>query len=160
MEGCNFFSPLLFSQTEMSVLTCLVLVLPPTTLSVLIQEEVIFVAVHQAGLVMGKRAKVCSNRHLFSVEQNEGQKQSSVYMSITWWMSFVTGNVHLPWEISTGPIFWTYTKHGPPVHGPLLWIPSMDYPCWPSLILEDEFYQSSKRILRNLNGQNFVNLYW
>ena len=72
MEGYNFFSQLLFSQTEMNVLTCLVLVLPPTTLSVLIQGEVIFVAVHQAGLVMGKRAKVCSNRHLFSVEQNEG----------------------------------------------------------------------------------------
>ena len=96
------------------------------------------------------------------------KKKSSVYMSITWWMSFVTGNVHLPWEISTGPMFWTYTKHGPrsmdhfcgpnPWTSP--WTPSMDYPCWPSLILEDEFYQSSKRILRNLNGQNFVNLYW
>lgn len=71
MEGYNFFSPLLFSQTEMSVLTSLVLVFSPTTLSVLIQEEVIFVAVHQAGLVMGKHAKVCSNRH-FLVEQNEG----------------------------------------------------------------------------------------
>ena len=55
----------------MSVLTSLVLVFSPTTLSVLIQEEVIFVAVHQAGLVMGKHAKVCSNRH-FLVEQNEG----------------------------------------------------------------------------------------
>ena len=28
----------------------------------------------------------------------------------------------------------------------------MDYPRWPRLIFEDEFYQSSKQILGTLNG--------
>ena len=38
-----------------------------------------------------------------------------------------------------------------PVHG---------LPQWNALIVEDEFYQRSKRILGTLNGWNFVNLYY
>ena len=51
------------------------------------------------------------------------------------------------WMISLHHTFssGTYTKHGPPAHGPLLWTYSMDpsrtksmvYPCGPPLIFED-----------------------
>ena len=38
--------------------------------------------------------------------------------------------------------------------------PAHGLPQWNALIVEDEFYQRSKRILGTLNGRNFVNLYY
>ena len=37
---------------------------------------------------------------------------------------------------------------------PLLWTQSMDYPCGPPLIIENEFYQRSKQILGTSNEWN------
>ena len=47
-----------------------------------------------------------------------------------------------------------YTKDRSPVHGPPQWTPSQWItPCGPPLIIEDEFYWRSKRVLRTLNGR-------
>ena len=38
-----------------------------------------------------------------------------------------------------------------------VYLGSMDYPCGPPLIFEDEFYSRSERVLRTLNGRICVN---